>query len=252
VTGGSVAGADPACRAYGGGQVDSELASGGGSQDQRGRAPRELPSGTVTFLFTDLEGSTRRWEADPDGMAAAVARHLELLERAVDEHGGVVFAEMGDGIAAAFGTARDALVAAVDAQRVLEAEDWGGVGPLRARMGLHSGEGRVVGTQYESHTPNRCARLMGAAHGGQLLVSGSTHELLRGALPADVELLDLGEHRLRDLRSPMHVFQVRAPGFATSSRSASARSARCWCSTTSSRSPRPRRPWRTCCGAAWG
>jgi predicted ATPase/class 3 adenylate cyclase len=175
----------------------------------------ELPSGTVTFLFTDLQGSTRLWESDREAMAAAVARHHELLNEAVHSHGGVVFSYMGDGVAAAFGTAPDAVAAAVDAQRALASEDWGSVGPLRARMGVHTGEGRVVGDQYESHTLNRCARLMGVAHGGQLVISGSTAELVRGELPVGVELVDLGEHRLRDLRASMHVFQVGAPGLAS-------------------------------------
>ena len=196
------------------GEVDKERVSDGRAHGSQQRAPEALPSGTVTFLFTDLEGSTRRWEADPEGMATAVARHLELLESAIAARGGFVFAHMGDGIAAAFGTGRDAVMAAVEAQKAMGSEEWGGEGPLRARMGVHSGEGKVIGNQYESHTPNRCARLMAAAHGGQLLVSGSTYELLRGALPPEVELVDLGEHRLRDLQSPMRVYQVRAPGLA--------------------------------------
>jgi len=171
----------------------------------------ELPSGTVTFLFTDLEGSTRLWEANREAMAAAAALHDELLEESIRRNGGVVFSNMGDGMAAAFGAARGAVAAAVDAQLALAREPWGETGPLRARMGIHTGEGRVVGDQYESHTLNRCARLMAAAHGGQLVISGSTEELLRGDLPPGVELVDLGEHRLRDLQSPMHVFQVLHP-----------------------------------------
>jgi class 3 adenylate cyclase len=107
----------------------------------------ELPSGTVTFLFTDLEGSTRLWESDREAMAAAVARHHALLDDAIRDRGGVVFSYTGDGVAAAFETARDALAAAVNAQRALSSEDWGDAGPLRARMGVHTGEGRVVGEQ---------------------------------------------------------------------------------------------------------
>jgi predicted ATPase/class 3 adenylate cyclase len=172
----------------------------------------ELPSGTVTFLFTDLEGSTRLWEADRDTMAAAVARHHDLLDHAVAENRGVVFSYMGDGIAAAFGRAVDAVAAAVDAQRALAAEDWRTTRPLRARMGIHTGDGRVIGGQYESHTLNRCARLMATAHGGQVVISGSTAELVSDELPSGVALVDLGEHRLRDIRSAMHVFQIAAPG----------------------------------------
>lgn len=171
----------------------------------------ELPSGTVTFLFTDLEGSTRLWEADPDGMPAAVARHHELLDGAIRTHGGFSFANLGDGIAAAFATAPAAVAAAVDAQLALTTERWHTPSPLRARMGIHTGEGRVIGDNYESYTPNRCARLMGAAHGGQLVVSGATEALVRGDLPADIALVDLGEHRLRDLQAPMRVFQVTHP-----------------------------------------
>jgi predicted ATPase/class 3 adenylate cyclase len=175
----------------------------------------ELPSGTVTFLFTDLQGSTQLWEEDREAMAAAVARHHSLLDAAISRHGGVVFSYMGDGVAAAFGTARAAVAAGVDGQRALSSEDWRSTRPLRARIGIHTGEGRVVGEQYESHTLNRCARLMGVAHGGQLVISGSTAALVRDELPPGVELVDLGEHRLRDLRSPMRVFQVGAPGLAS-------------------------------------
>jgi predicted ATPase/class 3 adenylate cyclase len=175
----------------------------------------ELPEGTVTFLFTDLQGSTRLWESDREAMAAAVARHHVLLNDAIHRHGGVVFSYMGDGVAAVFETASEAVAGAVAAQRDLSSEDWGRVGRLQARMGVHTGEGRAVGDQYESHMLNRCARLMAIAHGGQLVISGSTAALVQGELPPGVDLLDLGEHRLRDLRSSMHVFQVRAPGLAS-------------------------------------
>ena len=122
---------------------------------------------------------------------------------------------MGDGMAAAFGTASSAVAAAVNAQLALSSEAWGVTGPLRARMGIHTGEGRVVGDQYESHTLNRCARLMAVAHGGQLVISGSTAALVGGQLPESVELIDLGEHRLRDLQSSVHVFQVDAQGLSS-------------------------------------
>jgi predicted ATPase/class 3 adenylate cyclase len=174
----------------------------------------ELPTGTVTFLFTDLEGSTRLWEEDREAMAAAVARHDALLEDAIGRHGGVVFSHMGDGMAAAFGTAPSAVAAAVNAQLALSSEAWDVIGSLRARMGIHTGEGRVIGDQYESHPLNRCARLMAVAHGGQLVISGSTAALVAGELPEGVDLIDLGEHRLRDLQSSVRVFQVNAPGLA--------------------------------------
>jgi hypothetical protein len=121
----------------------------------------EFPTGTVTFLFTDLEGSTRAWEEQRTAMAAAVDRHDDLLEDAIARHGGVVFSRGGDGMAAAFPTAVGAVAAAVDAQLALASEVWGETGALRARMGIHTGEGRIVGAQrdqYESHTLNRCAR----------------------------------------------------------------------------------------------
>jgi len=168
----------------------------------------ELPTGTVTFLFTDLEGSTRLWEDDPDAMSAAMVRHDALLDDAITSHGGVVFSRMGDGIAAAFGSAPEAVEAALDAQLALWSEAWETNEPLCARMGLHTGAGALVGDQYESQPLNRCARLMAIAHGGQVIVSEAVEPLVRGALPQGVELVDLGEHRLRDLARPMHVFQV--------------------------------------------
>ena len=171
----------------------------------------DLPTGTVTFLFTDLQGSTRLWEDEPDAMRAAMARHDALLDDAITRHGGVVFSRMGDGIAAAFGSAPQAVEAALDAQLALSVEPWGATGPLRARMGLHTGAAAVVGDQYESQPLNRCARLMAVAHGGQVVVSEAVEPLVRGALPDGVELVDLGEHRLRDLARPMHVFQVAHP-----------------------------------------
>ena len=173
----------------------------------------ELPTGTVTFLFTDLEGSTRLWEEHPEAMRAALARHDEILRGAIEQHGGVVFSEMGDGMAAAFASAGDALAAVLDAQLGLGSFEWGETGPLRARMGLHTGEGDLrPDGQYVNQPLNRCARLMAIAHGGQVVVSESVESLVRGALPADVGLVPLGEHRLRDLTRAIGVFQVTHPG----------------------------------------
>jgi predicted ATPase/class 3 adenylate cyclase len=175
----------------------------------------DLPSGTVTFLFTDLESSTRRWEEHPDLMPAALARHDALLEAAITEHDGVVFARMGDGMAAAFGSARDAVAAAVEAQRGLAAEPWPEpLGRLQARMGLHTGEGVLINDQYVNQPLNRCARLMAIAHGGQLVVSGTTEPLVQGGLPEGAVLVDRGAHRLRDLTEAVRVFQVCGPGLA--------------------------------------
>jgi class 3 adenylate cyclase len=123
-----------------------------------------LPHGTVTFLFTDLEGSTSRWEAHPVEMRQALARHDVIVRGAVESHGGTVFATMGDGMAAVFSSAREAVRAVLAAKQALGAEDWGEVtGPLAARMGLWTDEGVPSGEGYLNQPLNRCARLMGMA-----------------------------------------------------------------------------------------
>jgi predicted ATPase/class 3 adenylate cyclase len=168
----------------------------------------ELPTGTVTFLFTDLVTSTRMWEEQPEaGMRDALDRHDQILREAVERNHGVVFSKMGDGVAAAFASASDALGAAVDAQTALSKESWNDVPALRARMGLHTDEGRLrAAGEYVNRPLNRCARLMAVAHGGQILVSSSTAGVVGTA-----GLVDLGEHQLRDLAEPMHVYQVAHP-----------------------------------------
>ena len=172
-----------------------------------------LPQGTVTFLFTDLEGSTRRWEAHPAQMKDALARHDAVVRGAVESHHGVVFSTMGDGMAAVFASARDAVRAVLAAQQGLAAEDWGEVtGPLAARMGLLTDEGVLGGEHYLNQPLNRCARLMAAGHGGQALVSAATELLVREDLPDGCALVDLGEHRLRDLARPVRIFQLTGPG----------------------------------------
>jgi predicted ATPase/class 3 adenylate cyclase len=172
-----------------------------------------LPHGTVTFLFTDLEGSTRRWEAHPAEMREALARHDAIVRGAVESHGGVVFSTMGDGMAAVFASARDAVRAVLAAQVELTAEQWGDVtGPLAARMGLLTDEGVLGGEHYLNQPLNRCARLMAAGHGGQALVSAATELLVRDDLPDGCGLVDLGEHRLRDLARPVRIFQLTGPG----------------------------------------
>ena len=172
-----------------------------------------LPQGTVTFLFTDLEGSTRRWEAHPEEMKDALARRDGIVRGAVQSHGGMVFSTMGDGMAAVFASARDAVGAVLAAQQGLGAEDWGAVtGPMAARMGLLTAEGVLGGEHYLNQPLNRCARLMAAGHGGQALVSGATELLVREDLPEGCGLVDLGEHRLRDLARPVRVFQLTGPG----------------------------------------
>ena len=159
------------------------------------------PSGVVTFLFTDVEGSTRRWEADADGMRIALAAHDEVLREAIESHGGLLFKHTGDGVCAAFASPRSAVDAAIEAQRGLE---------LPVRMGLATGEAELRDGDYFGTVLNRAARVMAAGHGGQILVAESTAVLLSG-----VDLLDLGPRRLRDVSAPVGVFQVRAPGLRT-------------------------------------
>ncbi|MFI5372103.1 MAG: adenylate/guanylate cyclase domain-containing protein, partial [Candidatus Eisenbacteria bacterium] len=159
-------------------------------------------------MFTDLEGSTRLWEEHPDAMQGALARHDAILRAAIEAHDGSVVKTTGDGIHAAFPTAHDALDAAVAMQRELGAEPFGETGPLRVRMGVHTCEAESRDGDYFGSGVNRAARLMSIAHGGQIVVSVVTSELLRDT---DIELVDLGEHRLRDLGRPEVVFQVVHP-----------------------------------------
>ena len=153
------------------------------------------PSGTVTFLFTDIEGSTRRWETDAEAMRTALAVHDDVLGKAIEGNGGWLFKHTGDGVCAAFASARAAIDAAVAAQRLLE---------LPVRMGIATGEAEQRGDDYFGPALNRAARVMAVGHGGQVLVSNSTAALVTG-----VDLLDLGEHQLRDLSGLEHLFQVR-------------------------------------------
>ncbi len=168
----------------------------------------DLPTGTVTFLFTDLEGSTRLWEDHPDAMHDALARHDELVREAIESHAGHVVKTTGDGFHAAFATARDALDAALAAQLALSAEQWASTGRLRARMGVHTGEAQHREGDYYGTVLNRAARIMSAGHGDQIVLSCATEELVGDALPAGCELIDLGEHRLRDLGRPEALFQL--------------------------------------------
>lgn len=166
------------------------------------------PTGTVTFLFTDLESSTRLWEDHPDEMRAALARHDELLRAVVAEHGGYLFGTAGDAISAAFVTTESAVRAAVDAQRRLRAEPWPPPVELRARMGIHTGVAQERDGDYFGPTVNRTARICAAGHGGQVLVSAVSAALL----PDDWELQNLGEHRLKDLPEAQHLHQVVIDG----------------------------------------
>jgi predicted ATPase/class 3 adenylate cyclase len=170
-----------------------------------------LPSGTVTFLFTDVEGATSLWEEHPDLMRHAVVRHNEIVRDVVRSNGGFIVKTMGDGFHAVFADAHHAVMAAVAAQTALLADDRNVAEPLRVRMGIHTGQAEVRDGDYSGSAVNRGARLMSAAHGGQIVVSAATEELLHDALPEKYGFIDLGEHRLRDLGRPEHLFQVVHP-----------------------------------------
>jgi class 3 adenylate cyclase/TolB-like protein len=171
-----------------------------------------LPSGTVTFLFTDIEGSAALWERHRREMPAALARHDALLREAIESRGGHVFKTVGDAFCAVFARAPRALEAAVAAQRALRAEAWPVAGGLRARMALHAGVAEERGGDFFGPTLNRVARILAAARGGRILVSGAARELVRDELPEDVELRPAGEVPLRGLSRPESLFEVVAPG----------------------------------------
>jgi predicted ATPase/class 3 adenylate cyclase len=170
----------------------------------------DLPSGTVSFLFTDIEGSTRLWEQYSQAMAGVIARHDAILRQATATHGGVVFRTAGDAFCTAFASAPQALRAALDAQRALASEIWGIVGTVPVRMALHTCAAAPEDGDYRTGALNRLGRLLGAVHGGQIVLSQSTADLSRDTLPSNVSLRDLGERHLRDLR-PEPVFQLVAP-----------------------------------------
>ncbi|MGC4045461.1 MAG: adenylate/guanylate cyclase domain-containing protein [Armatimonas sp.] len=167
-----------------------------------------LPTGTVTFLFTEIEDSTRLWEENPDVMREVIARHDTLLKQAVSDNRGFVFKTTGSGIVAVFTLAPDALAATLAGQKALLDELWPEQMSIRSRMGLHTGVGELRDSDYFGPPLNRCARMMAAGHGGQALLSLTTQELVKGSLPAGVSLIALGEHRLRDLARPETIFQL--------------------------------------------
>ena len=170
------------------------------------------PSGTVSFLFTDVEGSTRLWDEHPAAMREALARHDEILRSAIEDRGGYVFSTAGDAFSAAFTRAGDAAGAAVAAQLALWGEPWPVDAQLRVRMGVHTGEAHERDGDYFGAAVNRAARLMALGHGGQVLLSSAVVELARDDLPDAVGLLSLGEHELRGLSRPESVFQLTGVG----------------------------------------
>jgi predicted ATPase/class 3 adenylate cyclase len=170
------------------------------------------PTGTVTFLFTDIEGSTQRWERDPGAMAAALRRHDVLMRDAIEAHGGYVFKVVGDAFCATFAKTPDAVAAALRGQRALLAEDFLDVDGVRVRMAVHAGHAEEREGDYLGPAVNRVARLLAAGHGGQILVSGTAADLLQDELPREGSLRDLGEHRLKDLARAERIYQFVAPG----------------------------------------
>ena len=170
------------------------------------------PSGTVTFVFTDIEGSTQRWESHRAAMQTALRRHDELLRSAIADHHGYVFKTIGDAFCAAFANPADAVAAIQAAQQAIAAEDFSGVDGLRVRAAIHTGTADEREGDYFGPAVNRVARLLAVGHGGQVLISGVSTDLLHDDLPREASLLDLGEHKLRDLNRPERVYQLVAPG----------------------------------------
>jgi predicted ATPase/class 3 adenylate cyclase len=179
-------------------------------------ADKPLPTGTVTFLFTDIEGSATLAQNYPDAMSSLLKRHNTILHQSIEAHDGVVFQIIGDAFACAFHTSTDAVSAALQAQRRLLQETWHPA-PVRVRMGIHTGTAQAVATRdntegYEGYlTLTRVQRVMSVAHGGQVLLSSASAELLRGQLPAGVTMRDMGEHRLKGLVNPEHLWQLTVP-----------------------------------------
>jgi predicted ATPase/class 3 adenylate cyclase len=167
-----------------------------------------LPSGTVTFLFTDIEGSTRLLQQLDEKFATLLADHQQLLREACETHNGRVIDTQGDSFFVVFSYALDAISAVVQSQRALAAHTWPNGVSVRVRMGLHTGEPQISSLGYIGIDVHRAARIAAVAHGGQVLLSRTTYDLVEHELPADVTLRDLGEHRLKDLRQPKHLYQL--------------------------------------------
>jgi predicted ATPase/class 3 adenylate cyclase len=171
-----------------------------------------LPSGTVTFLFTDIEGSTKLAQAHPDAMAALLARHNEILNQAVKAHNGFIFRVTGDSFSASFHDANDALRAALDTQRLLHNEAWSPA-PIKVRMGIHTGAAQLEfdskDNLYSGYaTLALTQRIMSVGHGGQILLSQSTYDLTRDRLPEKAQLVDMGERQLKDILRPEGIYQL--------------------------------------------
>ncbi len=170
------------------------------------------PTGTITLFFSDIEGSSQLWENQPQHMSSALQRHEEILTATFAETGGHIFKTVGDAFCVAYSRASQALAAAAAIQLAIDQETWPADITLRLRIGLHSGECEERGGDYFGPAVNRVARLMSTGHGGQVLLSTATAELVRDSLPLATRLRDLGEHRLKDLKRPERVFQLDLPG----------------------------------------
>src|SRR5918996_3893986 len=173
----------------------------------------ELPTGTVTFLFTDIEGSTRLLQELGERYREVQDRHAEIM-RAAFVNGHEIRTE-GDSFFVVFRSPLDAARAAVEAQRTLSSEDWSHGTPLRVRMGMHTGEGRLGGDDYVGIDVNRAARIAAAGHGGQVLLSDATRGLVEHYVPGDVRIRDLGEHQLKDIAHPDHLFDLVIDGLTS-------------------------------------
>lgn len=171
-----------------------------------------LPTGTVTFLFTDIEDSTRLLEYLGSRYAEVLAEYRQLLRTAFQERGGFEVDTQGDSLFVTFPRAKDALLAAIAAQRAIFAHPWPEGAAVRVRMGLHTGAPLSVETGYVGVDVHRAARIGAAGHGGQILLSQATHILIEEDLPPGASLRDLGEHRLKDLTRPVRLFQVIVAG----------------------------------------
>src|ERR1700722_13836288 len=181
------------------------------TQVESGPPGSARPTGTVTFLFSDIEGSTVRWERDSEAMERALAHHDALVRAALEARGAYVFKTIGDAFCAAFATAADAIAAALDAQRALAAADFSAVEGLRVRMALHAGSAHERDGDYFGPAVNRVARLLAVGHGGQVLLSGACAELFQAEPPPECSLRDLGEHRLKDLAQSERIYQLLTP-----------------------------------------
>ena len=181
----------------------------------RGSLPNQAVDGQstaseapLTFLFTDVEGSTSMWERNPQSMRSALARHDVIVRSAIADAGGEVVKSTGDGLMAVFAAPVAAVTAGIAAQRGLFAEPWPDGCPIRVRMGIHTGEAESRGGDFFGPAVNRTARIMSAGHGGQVLLSEATAVLVDEQLPDRVSLRNLGEHRLKDLDRPEQLFQL--------------------------------------------